>query len=557
MSLAPPYPWEKSYPAGVRWDVPIETTSLGTLLDGAAEAYAERPALEYRERLISYSELNSQSERAAAALASLGIGRGSRVALYLPNSPYHLFGFFGAMRIGATIVHLSALDAERELAYKLADSGARTLITINTGPLLATAMKLKAAGHLDHVLVGDEAVWGAETTQPLPPGAESFNSLIDRAAPPAAWPEVGAADIALIQYTGGTTGKPKGAMLSHGNLTAAVASYRAWATGENAPAPGLQKVIAVLPLFHIYGLCSVVLRHLTYGNLLMLRPRFDVETILHDIEVKRATVFPGVPTMWIALANVPDIDRRDLSSLRSCASGGAALPVDVAERFERLTGLWIGGGWGMTESSPAGANLPRHDPGKPGALGVPLPGIVMDVVSLDDPRRNLPPGEVGELRIRGANVFQGYWNRPEETAAAFVDGCFLTGDIGYMDEDGYLFLVDRKKDMIISGGFNIYPQMIEEAVYEHPQVEECLVVGVPDEYRGESAKAFVKLRQGAPGFTLDELHAFLSDKLGRHELPRELEIRDALPRTAVGKLSKVALREEERAKHRAKLRRSA
>jgi len=264
-----------------------------------------------------------------------------------------------------------------------------------------------------------------------------------------------------------------------------------------------------------------------------------------------------VPTMWIALASLPDIDRRDLTSLRACISGGAVLPVEVAERFERLTGLWIGGGWGMTESSPAGCGLPRNNPNKPGALGVPLPGIVMDVVALDDPTVNVAPHEVGELRIKGANVTKGYWNRPEETAASFAGDYFLTGDIGTMDEDGYLFLVDRKKDMIISGGFNIYPKMVEEAVYEHPQVEECLVVGIPDAYRGESAKAFVKLRQGAAGFTLEELHAFLADKLGRHEMPRALEFRDALPRTPVGKLSKVALREEERLKHQATLRRSA
>ena len=379
---------------------------------------------------------------------------------------------------------------------------------------------------------------------------------MDDAASPAAWPAVTPDDVALLQYTGGTTGLPKGAMLSHGNLTAAVASYRAWGTGENSLGPG-QRVICVLPLFHIYGLCSVMLRHLAGGNLLMLRTRFDAEAMLHDIEVKRATVFPGVPTMWIALASVPDIERRDLSSLRACASGGAPLPVEVAERFERLTGLWIGGGWGMTESSPAGATLPRRNPNKPGAMGVPLPGIVMDVVALDDPTRNLPPHEVGEIRIKGPNVTKGYWNRPEETAEAFVGDRFLTGDIGYMDEDGYFYLVDRKKDMIISGGFNVYPQMIEQAIYEHPAVQECLVVGMPDAYRGESAKAFVKLRQGAAGFTLEELQAFLADKLGRHEMPRELEIRDALPRTPVGKLSKVALRDEERRKHQAKLRRSA
>jgi long-chain acyl-CoA synthetase len=556
MSLSRPYPWEKSYPKGVRWDAPIETMALGTLLDRAAAAYGDRPAFEYRDHVISYGALAAAVDKVAAALLALGLKRGDRLALYLPNTPYHPFAFFGAMRLGITIVHLSALDAERELIHKLADSGARVLITTNLGPLLPMALKLKAAGHLDHVIVGDDSVWNPEAP-PLPEGVLSFNALMDAASAPSAWPDVTPDDIALLQYTGGTTGKPKGAMLSHSNLTAAVATYRAWGIGENSLGPGPERVIAVLPLFHIYGLCSVMLRHLSSGNLLMLRPRFETQAILHDIEVKRATFFPGVPTMWIALAALPDIDRRDLTSLRACVSGGAVLPVEVAERFERLTGLWIGGGWGMTESSPAGASLPRHNPGKPGALGVPLPGIVMDVVALDDPTRNVAPNEVGELRIKGLNVTKGYWNRPEETAASFADGYFLTGDIGFMDDDGYLFLIDRKKDMIISGGFNIYPKAVEEAVYEHPQVEECLVVGIPDTYRGESAKAFVKLRQGAAGFTLDELHAFLADKLGRHEMPRALEFRDALPRTPVGKLSKVALRDEERQKHQAALRRSA
>jgi long-chain acyl-CoA synthetase len=301
----------------------------------------------------------------------------------------------------------------------------------------------------------------------------------------------------------------------------------------------------------MYALSAVMLRALCEGAELLLRPRFDVATTLHDIEVKRATVFPGVPTMWIALANTPGVERRDLSSLKRASSGGAPLPVEVAERFEALTGHRLGGGWGMTETSPAGTNQPLNGAGKAESVGLPLPGIVMDIVALDDPRRRLPPGEKGEIRIKGPNVTQGYWNAPEETAAAFVDGYLLTGDIGTMDEDGYFFLLDRKKDMIVSGGFNVYPRTIEEAIYEHPAVAEVIVIGVPDAYRGEAAKAFVQLKPGAAAFTLDELRAFLSDKIGRHELPAHLEIRDALPRTAVGKLSKKELIEEERRKLRA------
>jgi long-chain acyl-CoA synthetase len=291
-----------------------------------------------------------------------------------------------------------------------------------------------------------------------------------------------------------------------------------------------------------------MLRCLNEGCELLLRPRFDVATTLSDIEVKRATVFPGVPTMWIALANTPGIETRDFSSLRRVSSGGAPLPVEVAEQFQNLTGQRLGGGWGMTETSPAGTAFPNEWVGKTGSIGLPLPGIDMDVVALDDPRRRLRLGEKGEIRIKGPNVTKGYWNAPEATAAAFVDGWLLTGDIGYMDEDGYFYLVDRKKDMIISGGFNVYPSVIEEAIWEHPAVAAVCVIGVPDAYRGEAAKAFVQLRPGAQAFTLDELRVFLGDKVGRHEMPAHLEFRDALPKTAVGKLSKKELIEEERQK---------
>jgi len=353
-------------------------------------------------------------------------------------------------------------------------------------------------------------------------------------------------DIALLQYTGATTGVPKAAVLTHANLTAAVSSYRIWISGQRPADAPPDRVLMVLPLFHIFGLVSVMLRHLTSGSELLMRSRFDIEAVLRDVEVNRVTTFPGVPTMWAALVNYPGIEQRDLSSLRSCASGGAPLPVEVAERFARITGLSLASGWGMTETSPAGISPPLRGLAKPGTIGLPLPGVTVEVVRLDDPHRTLGPGEVGELRIKGKNVMQRYWNRPDETAAAFADGGFLTGDIGIMDEDGYFFILDRKKDMIISGGFNVYPQMIEQAIYEHPDVEEALVIGISDSYRGEAAKAFVKLRSGAAPFTLEALRDFLADKIGRHEMPAALEIRAALPRTSVGKLSRKELAEEER-----------
>jgi long-chain acyl-CoA synthetase len=337
-------------------------------------------------------------------------------------------------------------------------------------------------------------------------------------------------------------------MLTHANLTAAVASYLEWIRSYTQPGAAPDRVIMVLPLFHIYGLCSVMLRHLACGNELLLRTRFDVEAVMNDIEVERATSFPGVPTMWIAVVNHPGIETRDFSSLRVIGSGGAPLPIEVAQRVKRVVGLPLPSGWGMTETSPAGISPPANGLPKPGTIGIPLPGITVEVVALDDPHRVLDVGETGELRIKGANVMQAYWNRPRETAAVMVDDFFLTGDIGYMDADGYFFLVERKNDVIISGGFNVYPIAVEHAIYEHPDVEEALVIGVPDAYRGEAAKAFVKLRAGAPTLTLEALRDFLADKLGRHELPGALEIRASLPRTAAGKFARRVLVEEERRK---------
>jgi long-chain acyl-CoA synthetase len=547
---APAHPWLKHYPSGVRWDAPIEQTILQALLDRAVAAYSERPLYEYRGRRISFREMGDLATKAAAGFAELGIKKGDTVALYLPNTPYHPISFFGALRAGARVTHLSPLDVERDLIYKLQDSGARTLVTTNLYRLLPTALKLLAGGHVDRLVISDDNDWGAGSGEPFSEGKQviSLGRLMERAKAPTKWPDITPDDIALLQYTGATTGLPKAAVLTHGNLTASVSSYRTWLAGQTPKGLPPDRVIMVLPLFHIFGLSSVMLRHLANGNEMLLRPRFDIDQVIHDIEVNKATSFPGVPTMWIALVNHPGIEKRDLKSLRVIASGGAPLPVEIAERAHKLTGLTLSNGWGMTETSPAGIAPPAGPNRKPGTIGFPLPGIVAQIVSPDDPRKVLGANEIGELRVSGVNVMQRYWNRPEETAAALIDGFFLTGDIGYYDEDGYFFIVDRKKDMIISGGFNIYPVKIEAAIFEHPDVEEALVIGVPDTYRGEAAKAFVKLKAGAPALTLDALRAFLDGRLGRHELPSALEVCDSLPRTNVGKLSKKELIEAERRK---------
>jgi len=545
------HPGEQFYPEGVHWSDPIARGTLPDLLSKVASEFGARPAIEFRDRVISYAGLEEKAEVAAAAFLRAGLGTKTSIALFLGNSPDHPVNFFGALKAGARVVHLSPLDGMRALSHKLSDSGARILITSDLAALLPTALKFLENGLIDRLIVCEDDSWGrvGNPHAPVPdhPSIVTFAKFIEGATRLEQWPQVSSDDVALLQYTGGTTGLPKGAMLSHGNLTAAVSIYETWGKKARMERNAIERVICVLPLFHIYALTVIMLRSLSRGDLISLHQRFDVEAVMRDIEIKRATVFPGVPTMWIAIAGLPDLESRDLSSLVSCGSGGAPLPVEVAKIFERKTNMKLKSGWGMTETCSPGTAHPEGGPDKPGSIGLMLPGIEMDVVALGDPTKVLPPGETGEIRIRGPNVTKGYWNRAEETAQAFVGDRFLTGDIGYMDEDGYFFLVDRKKDMIISGGFNVYPQMIEQAIYEHPAVEEVIVIGVVDDYRGEAAKAFIKLRAGAEAFSLDELKAFLAGKLGRHEIPAAVEFVAELPRTPVGKLSRHELRSRQAA----------
>jgi long-chain acyl-CoA synthetase len=547
VTLRDPHPWEAAYPSTCRWDVPIPTGTLPALFERLVAQGGQRPALQYRGVRLSYAMLGELVDRAAAALRRLGVVQGQAVALYLPNTPWHPICFFALVRLGARVVHLSALDARRELAHKLRDSGAGLVVTTDLPGLLPQAEWLLATGAAAQVVVGEEARWDSAAAGPLPGGMQGLSSLMAEALAVDRWPDVAPDDVALLQYTGGTTGLPKGAMLTHGNLTAAVAIYQRWDDGERM-VPGEQRVLAVLPLFHIYALSTVLLRHLADGNEILLRPRFDAEAVLRDIAEHRVTLFTGVPTMWIALLNHPASRQADVSSLRACVSGGAPLPFEIGQRVEQLMGQRLRVGWGMTETAPAGTRVPLSATLRPGLIGVPLPGIEMRIVALDDPGRVLPPGEAGEIAIRGPNLFRGYWNKPADTAAAFHDGWFLTGDLGRLEPDGLFSLLDRRKNMIISGGFNVYPAAIEAALYEHPDIREAIVIGIPDDYRGQSAKAFVTPRDGAPELTLDALREFLRDRLGRHEMPTALELRPELPRSPAGKLLASALVAEETAR---------
>ncbi|MBV8105469.1 MAG: AMP-binding protein [Hyphomicrobiales bacterium] len=559
--------WIKSYPAGVRWDAPLDISSIQSVLDTAAERFGPLPALQFMDRRISYSELEGLANRAAKGFQKLGVGPGVHVGLYLPNTPHYVIAFFGVLKAGGTIVNYSPLEALRGLEFKIEDSETDILVTLDVASLYPQAEKLLASTRLKRLIVGEFAGW-ALAPGPVKAHMRAAGMLSDVKSDERRTPFLDLLDndgrfeahplgdpkdaLAVIQYTGGTTGSPKGAMLTHANLTAACAQYMETTAHTETAAleEGKERTLCVLPLFHIYALSVILILGFRLGAELVLHPRFDAAAAAKDIVLKKITVYAGVPTMHVAILNLPGVETMDFSSLKLCSSGGAPLPLTVQQGFERLTGCRLTEGWGMTETSPTGTFTPRTGPVKPGSCGIPIPGIQLKFIDVANPDREVARGERGEICIKGPNVMKGYWKKPEETANAMTpDGFFRTGDVGIMDEDGFVYIVDRTKDMLLCGGFNVYPRNIEEAIYQHPSVEEVSVIGIPDAYRGETPKAFVKLKAGAPPLTLDELKAFLKDRLGKHEMVGALELRDELPKTAVGKISKKDLREYEARAH--------
>ena len=556
-------PWVKSYPDGVRWDAPIPTMPVYEILDDAVARWPERPAVTFMNKTITYRELGESVARAAKGLQQLGVKPGVHVGLYLPNTPHYVISFFGVLKAGGTVVNYSPLDAEKVLEHKVEDSETDFLITLDMAALYPQMGRLLGHSRLKKLIVGELAemtphvdavraqLAGGKQLATIPVDAQhlSFKQLLDNDGKYTAYPVGDPKEtIAVLQYTGGTTGLPKGAMLTHANLSAACNQY--WLTNTGEPkvlVEGEERILAVLPLFHIYALTVTMLLGIRAGAEVVLHPRFDLEAVAKDLAARKITVFPGVPTMYTALINFPGVEKLDLTSLKFCGSGGAPLPVEVLHRFEKLTGCSLAEGWGMTETSPTGTFTPVYGTHKPGSCGLPMPGITLKFGSIENRDAYVPYCERGEMCISGPNVMKGYWKNPAATAdVTTADGFMRTGDVGYMDEDGFVFIVDRTKDMLLCGGYNVYPRNIEEAIYAHPAVEEVAVIGMYDEYRGQSPKAVIKLKSGAPAFTLDELKGFLKDKLGKHEMIGAIDIRAELPKTAVGKISKKELNDEER-----------
>ena len=555
-------PWLDSYPPGVPEHVDVPAANLAALLDDAARDFPHAPALHFEGRTTSYAQLADQAWRLATALAGLGVGKGTRVGLILPNCPQAVIALFATLRLGATVVQNNPLYTERELAHQLGDAGVEVVVCLDLVYQKVKALRGQTA--IREVIVTsvlDELPAIKRALAPYTKRGKAAGVAIGRDEPVRRWREVlGSAtarlpeaavdpdrDLALLQYTGGTTGISKGVMLSHANLRANVEQVRAWFPDAD---PGREVMMAVLPFFHVYGLTVCLLLGVRLGAALVLLPRFNLDGVLAAIDRFRPTLFPGVPTMYVAINNAVEKGGHDLSSIKACLSGAAPLPMEVAERFERFSGGRLVEGYGLTESSPVAIANPIYGKRKAGTIGMPLPDTVARVADPADPARTLPVGEAGELAIAGPQVMLGYWNRPEETAEVLRDGWLLTGDMAVMDEEGYFAIVDRKKDLIIAGGYNVYPREVEEVLFEHPKILEVAVSGVPDAYRGEIVKAFVVLRTGEQA-TTEEIREFAKARLAAYKVPRAVEFRDELPKTLIGKVLRRALVEEERAKAKA------
>ncbi|WP_375383165.1 long-chain fatty acid--CoA ligase [uncultured Sphingomonas sp.] len=532
------------------------------MFDETLERQPTASAIDFMGASTSYRKLARQVARAAAGLQKLGVVPGSRVALCLPNTPHYVILFLATLRIGGVVVNVNPLYVARELRHLLLDSGAEIIATCDLPDVharvcavaeelgLRRVVTCPIAGGLPPFKALAYRAMRRREIAPVPktPLHMSFAALLAGGAAPSPV-QVTPDAPAVFQYTGGTTGTPKAAILTHANL---VAQADAMSIHVGGSRDKQERVLGVLPLFHVFALTTVLSFSLRTGAQMILLPRFELEAVLKTIRRTPPTFFSGVPTIFAAVAVAAAAAKRpiDLSSIRACISGGAPLPAEVREAFERLTGGRLVEGYGLSEASPILTCNPIDGPDKPGSAGRPFPGTIVEIRDPEPPYAPCERGNHGEICARGPQVMSGYWNKPEETSAVLDGETLRTGDVGYLDEDGFLFIVDRIKDVILCGGYNVYPRVIEEALYEHPAVAEAVVIGVPDAYRGQAPKAFVTLRTPS-GATAAELRAFLAERVSKIELPREVEIRATLPKTLIGKLSKKELVEEEEARRTA------
>jgi long-chain acyl-CoA synthetase len=537
-------PWIRVYRGQTSSETEIYEGSLTDFFRSSVEEHRDKTALTFYGTTFDFARIEALSEKMAASLAARGVKGGDRVALMLPNCPQYVVGFFATIRLGAVVTQLNPMYVEREIEHILEDSGAETIVVYSDAYARVKNVVGKTA--LKNVIVVD---FEGEP-EGLESGHESFGEVIGEDAEPA--PPVAVdpiEDVAVFQYTGGTTGVSKGAMLTHRNLVANVQQMLDVFIDDPAAFSNNQKIVAILPFFHIFGFTCVMLFGIRQGLNQLLLPRFDVEEVMDLVKDEEPVMFSGVPTMYMALnSSGADLREYGFDRIRTYNSGGAPLPVNLKRDFEEKTGWPLLEGYGLSEASPVThINPPFAGQGREGSIGVPIPSTDARVVDVETGTREMPIGEPGELVIQGPQVMKGYWNMSEETAEVLRDGWLHTGDVARMDTDGYFYIVDRKKDMISAGGYNVYPREIEEVLYEHEGVSEAVAIGIEDEYRGESVKAFV-VRKSGEEVTEEEILAFCKERLAPYKAPKAVEFRDELPKSTVGKLLRRVLADEERAK---------
>jgi long-chain acyl-CoA synthetase len=545
-------PWAQHYDPGVPLTVGPVTTSLPSLLLHAAQRSPQAPALVFFGRILTYGDLNTLTARLARAFMSLGLAEGTRVGIFLPNTPQLVIAYHAVLRLGAVAVMLNPLLSAKELGYQLTDSGARWLIVLDH--FLPKLQEIETQVDLEQTIITsltDSLPWPLKWLYPFKarreglalgfapaPGRHSWRDLLKH--PPltdASLPEP--SDLAVLQYTGGTTGTPKAAMLTHANLMVNVAQIDAWLSRVRY---GEERLMGLLPFSHSFGLTACLNWPMSKGAMIIVLPRFEINSFLKAMQKYRPTMLPGVPTLFVALVNDPRLPRLDLSALWACISGSAPLPLEVRDRFESLSGCTMLEGYGLTEAAPVTHLNPIQGKRPPGSMGLPLPGTLAKVVDAETGSRELPPGAEGELVIQGPQVMAGYWRNPEETAMVLRDGWLYTGDLARMDEDGYFYIVERKKDLIIAGGYKIYPREVEEVLYQHPGVREAAAFGVPDAYRGETVKVVIVPQDGV-SLTAADIEAHCRHLLAVYKVPKIIEFRTELPKSLVGKVLRRALRE--------------
>ncbi len=560
------YPWLSHYPEGVDWYQSFTPAPLNELLDQAAARFPTANCTNFLGKIMTYAEIKAASDQAAKGLQNLGVKKGTKVGLFLPNSATFIIYYYAVLKAGGTVVNFNPLYTLEELTFQVKDSETEIMVTLDLKLLFDKVEALVKNGTLPRAIVasfpallpGTKSVLyrlfkRRDLAQPTS-SAIAAKLVFDREVvandgkfQPVAIDPLN--DLAVLQYTGGTTGTPKGAMLTHANVSINVRQSVAWVPGL---VPGKERVLGALPFFHVFAMTGVMNFAIATAAEIIVMPRFVLNDAMALITKTRPTIMPGVPTMFIAMLHHPKLKSFDLSSLKFCLSGGAPLLLETKKSFEALTGCKVVEAYGLSESSPAVTINPLEGPVKEMSIGQPLPATIVSLRDPANPAMEVPVGDKGEICIAGPQVMKGYWKKPEETRNQMtLDGYLRTGDVATMDSEGFIYIVDRIKDLIICSGYNVYPRNIEEAISKHPAVEEVTVIGIKDQYRGEAPKAFIKLKSGTTA-TKDDILKHLEPKLSRIEMPTEIEFRNALPKTIIGKLSKKELKQEEAARQKGK-----